>query len=101
MENFDARKSMNEVLAFVNENWEKILKIFNVKILKDKNELLKYQEAILFLSEDKRKEIEPILQKLEEREIIIGEVPESKESKFEIEDVQRLISKVLGFSLKK
>jgi hypothetical protein len=92
---------MNEVLAFVNENWEKILKIFNVKILKDKNELLKYQEAILFLSEDKRKEIEPILQKLEEREIIIGEVPESKESKFEIEDVQRLISKVLGFSLKK
>ena len=101
MENFSARKSMNEVLAFVNENWEKILKIFNVKILKDKNELLKYQEAILFLSEDKRKEIEPILQKLEEREIIIGEVPESKESKFEIEDVQRLISKVLGFSLKK
>jgi hypothetical protein len=92
---------MNEVLAFVNENWEKILKIFNVKILKDKNELLKYQEAILFLSEDKRKEIEPILQKLEEREIIVGEVPESKESKFEIEDVQRLISKVLGFSLKK
>jgi len=101
LENFSARKSMNEVLAFVNENWEKILKIFNVKILKDKNELLKYQEAILFLSEDKRKEIEPILQKLEEREIIVGEVPESKESKFEIEDVQRLISKVLGFSLKK
>jgi len=31
--------------------------------------LLKYQEAILFLSEDKRKEIEPILQKLEEKKL--------------------------------
>jgi len=92
---------MSEILALVNENWEKILRIFNIKILKDKNELLKYQEAILFLSEDKRKEIEPILQKLEEREIIIGEVPESKDSEFEIEDIQRLIAKVLGFSLKK
>jgi len=92
---------MSEILALVNENWEKILRIFNIKILKDKNELLKYQEAILFLSEDKRKEIEPILQKLEEREIVIGELPESKESEFEIEDIQRLIAKVLGFSLKK
>lgn len=92
---------MSEILALVNENWEKILRIFNIKILKDKNELLKYQEAILFLSEDKRKEIEPILQKLEEKEIVIGELPESKESEFEIEDIQRLIAKVLGFSLKK
>jgi len=92
---------MSEILALVNENWEKILRIFNIKILKDKNELLKYQEAILFLSEDKRKEIEPILQKLEEKEIVIGELPESKKSEFEIEDIQRLIAKVLGFSLKK
>jgi len=92
---------MKGIAAFVNENWEKVLRVFGVEIIKEKNEILKNSINILFLSEDKKKEIEDILQKIEENEIIITELPSSKDSKSEIDNIQRLISKVLGISLKK
>jgi vacuolar-type H+-ATPase subunit F/Vma7 len=91
---------MKEILALVNENWEKILKLFGVKIIKEGKEILNYQGAILLLSEDRKNEIETFLRKIEENEIIIGELPANKDSQFEIEDVQRLMSKILGFSIK-
>jgi len=89
---------MDKILLFVNENWKLIFKPFNLKTIEDKNELLNYSDAILIISSDKKQEIEDIIEKLEENEIIISEIPGDKDSEFDIEEVERLITKVLGFA---
>lgn len=90
---------MNEVLAMVNENWAKLLKVFKIRIIETKEEILNFRDKILLVSEDKKPELQNILDELEEKNIIIGEIPANQFSEFDVEDIKRLMAKVVGFYL--
>jgi len=92
---------MNKIFALVNDNWKKIFNIFNIEVLENKDGILNYKEAILLISEDKKSEIKDIEDKIEKREIIVTELPANENSKLEIEEIEKLINKVLGISTKK
>lgn len=90
---------MDEILALVNENWSKLLRVFKIRIIEKKEEILNFKDSILLASEDKMVELQNILDKLEKNNIIIGELPANQFSKFELEDIKRLMAKVVGFYL--
>ncbi len=82
--------------AFCNKNWAYLLKAFNVKNLDFPEQISQLQKTILLISDDKLKEIEHLRKKVEENEVVIIELPGTKNSSFNKKEIEFLLSKALG-----
>ncbi len=85
--------------ALTNKNWRYLFKAFNVKVLSSSEEASKLRKTILFISDDRLKEIEFLKKKFDENEVIVTELPSSEESYYDKNELKYLISKALGIGI--